>query len=100
MERALILEVTDGEEQYPAVVMPYLTADKNVDTADLATEDSVHPCELSWRWIEVLDRRVLTSVIDSPEQVDGMPLHVQIVARRYMDEELLRASGMIDMCLK
>jgi len=93
-------EDADDEEQYPAVVVPYLKADKNVDTADLAAEDSVHPCELSWKWIRVLDMSLLTGVIDSPEQVDGMPLHVQIVARRYMDEELLQASGMIDRCLK
>ncbi|THX02076.1 amidase family protein [Aureobasidium pullulans] len=64
---------------FPAVIVPFMEADKTIDTEDLATQDPEHPY--------------------SAEEVHGVPLAIQIVARRYHDERLLEASQIIDRCL-
>ncbi|TIA67924.1 amidase family protein [Aureobasidium pullulans] len=66
--------------EFPAVIVPFMKADKTIDTEDLATQDPEHPY--------------------SAEEVHGAPLAVQIVARRYHDEKLLEASQAIDACFR
>ena len=33
-----------NSQQFPAVIVPFMKADKTIDTEDLATQDPEHPC--------------------------------------------------------
>lgn len=43
---------------------------------------------------------MLTIVIVDPKELDGLPCAIQVVAPHFYDEELLRASHIIDADLK
>lgn len=40
------------------------------------------------------------TITDGAEDVDGAPTCIQLIARRYQDEELIAAAAVIDRCLK
>ncbi|ETI20590.1 hypothetical protein G647_08628 [Cladophialophora carrionii CBS 160.54] len=60
---------------YPACIIPYLKADKNIDLPDPRIPDY------------------------DPEAVDGAPCHVQVIARSEQDEELMAAVELISKVL-
>lgn len=86
--------------QYPACVIPFSKASKEVDSEPLIIEpwQAGPKCESNDHVLQ----EILTShfSIDDPEIIDGAPCSIQVVTRSMRDEECLVAAGVVDAALK
>ncbi|KAJ0167053.1 putative amidase [Colletotrichum tanaceti] len=72
----------------PAAILPSgLRVDKSVDRLDEGYEPRNPDDEKEWRAYD-------------PELFDGMPICLQLVGRRFQDEEVLQAAKLVDQVLK
>ncbi|RAL07391.1 general amidase GmdB [Aspergillus homomorphus CBS 101889] len=62
---------------YPACIIPYGVASKDLDPEPMVVEDGVQPSY-------------------HPEAVDGAPCAIQVIAPRFQDELCLAAAGIVD----
>lgn len=78
--------------QYPACVIPFSKADKDIDLADARIPE----CKFLPLPLPICRLRY----VDEPEVVHGLPCTVQVVARGEQDEELMAAVEIISEALQ
>jgi hypothetical protein len=82
--------------KYPACIIPYLQADKNIDVADEKFPD----CKYIQCFRPTYERTAGTDMMaDDPKAVDKAPCHIQVIAPTYRDEELMAAVELIEKVL-
>ncbi|KAH1783414.1 hypothetical protein KXV85_010162, partial [Aspergillus fumigatus] len=66
---------------YPACIIPYGEACKELDPVPMVIDDGVQPSY-------------------DPDSIDGAPTAIQVVAPRFQDEKCLRAARIIDATIQ
>lgn len=90
--------------QYPACIIPYGKASKELDPEPMAITDGVQPsCELRPYREESFNSRIdwaNCGCLDDPDAVDGAPGAIQVIAPRFQDEMCLAAARVIDQDIR